>query len=154
MVSAVASDNSWGVRSWAGQILHGEGHMFNFGDDYFRLFLQENPFSGPDGSYSADVQVYLLQGDRRESVYFGKGAQVTQSISGLVPIDQSIQLPGSKYPYPSNCSLEDFHRMRLAKYAVYRDLYGRRYDVAIVSTNESPKMENIFNVSISMKERM
>lgn len=153
MLSAIASDDSWGVRSWAGQIIHGEGHMFNFGYDYFRLFLQENPYSGPSGSYTADSQSYTLQGDRRESVFFGEGAQVSQSISGLVPIDQTKPLDGASHPYPANCSLEDFHRLRLAKYAVYRDLYGRRYDVAIVSTNESPYMENIFNVSISMKER-
>lgn len=154
IMSAESSDKVWGVRGWAGQKVHGEGHMFNFDDQFFRLFLQEAPYSGPDISYSADNQSYLLQGDRRESVYFGKGAQVTQSISGLVPIDQTQQLDGAKYPYPSCCSLEDFHKMRLAKYAVYRDLYGRRYDVAIVGTNESPHDENLFNVSISMKERM
>lgn len=154
MLSASSSDNAWGVKAWAGQIVHGEGHMFNFGTDYFRLFLQNAPYSGPEGSYSADTQSYLFQGDRREAVYFGKGATVSQSISGLVPIDQTIQLDGAKYPYPSNCSLEDFHRMRNAKYAVYRDLYGRRYDVAIINTNESPYDENLFNVSISMKERM
>lgn len=154
MFSAEASETVWGVKTWQGQVIHGEGHMFNFGEDYFRLFLQENPYTGPETSYSADSQAHLLTGDRRESVFFGKGAQVSQSVSGLVPIDPTKQLDGAKYPYPTNCSLEDFHRMRNAKYAIYRDLYGRRYDVAIVSTSESPKMENIFNVSISMKERM
>lgn len=142
----------WGIRSWKGQRIESEGHLFNFEDEYFRLLLSEEPYNGPSVSYDADYEAYRFQGDRREAVYFNFGAEVTPTISGICPLDPSIPLVGKEYP--KCCSLNDFHKLRLAQYAVYRDIYGRRYNVAIVGTDESPFNENLFNVSISMKERV
>ncbi len=153
MISAQNGTN-WGVRSWNGMIVKTQGQMFNFGEDYFRLFLQESPYSSPNGSYSTFNTSYHFEGDRRETVYFGKGGSSTQSITGICPIDSSIQLDGAKEPYPKKCSLDDFHNMINAHYVIYRDLYGRRYDVAIMNSSEEPMDANLFNVSISMKERM
>lgn len=153
MVFAQTSQKLWGLKTYKGIKINGNGNMFNFGDQYFRLFLQESPYSGPQISYSADTQSYMLQGDRRESVYFGSGAQVSQTVSGLVPIDMSKRIKGAKSGYAAHCGLEYFRLLRKAKYAVYRDLYGRRYDVAIMDTSEQPHDENLFSVSISMKER-
>lgn len=146
--------NTWGVKSWAGARIDAEGHLFNFEDTWFRLLLFDEPYSGPDISYSSENKSYIFEGDRRESVYFGKGASVSSTINGIVCLDITKQLPGATYPFPDKCSLDDFHKMRNAKYVVYRDIYGRRYDVGIIDTTENPHSDNLFNVSITMKERM
>lgn len=145
-------EDKWGVKSWQGERISSEGHLFNFDDTYFRLLLSGSPYASPSVSYSSDSATYLFQGDRRESVFFNKGAQVGITSSGICPIDITKPLDGKILP--KNCSLDDFHKLRVAKYAVYRDVYGRRYDVAITSTDENPYYDNLFSVSITMKERM
>lgn len=149
--SAGTGDN-WGVRAWKGIKVEGEGQMFNFNGTYFRLFLQESAYSEQSTSYSANASAYSFMGNRRETVYFGEGGTVDQDVTGLCPIDITQNIPGTVYP--DKCSLEDFHALRNAKYAVYRDLYGRRYDIAVMSTTEKPAMDNLFSVSLTLKERM
>lgn len=149
---SAGSGDKWGVRSWKGIVVEGEGQMFNFGNTYFRLFLQEKAYGEENMSYTANASSYSFMGDRRETVYFGEGGTVSQNISGMCPIDIEKNVPGAVWP--DKCSLDDFHALRNAKYAVYRDLYGRRYDIAVMSTTEKPYMDNIFSVTLTLKERM
>lgn len=149
---SAGSGDQWGVRSWKGIIVDGEGQMFNFNNTYFRLFLQEKAYSEQNMSYTSNSSTYHFMGDRRETVYFGEGGQVSQNVSGLCPIDIEQNIPGAVWP--DKCSLDDFHNLRNAKYAVYRDLYGRRYDIAVMSTTEKPYMDNIFSITMTLKERM
>lgn len=146
----------WGVKSWSGIKVSAEGNLFNYGSTWFRLFLFEEPYANPNLSYDAQASSYIFMGDRRESVYFGDGAEVGGTVEGLCPINsgKAYTLPGAPYAYPAHCDLAYFHNLRKAKYAVYRDLYGRRYDIAITSTTEEPYDENLFKVSITFKERM
>lgn len=154
LISAWKDEKTWGSKSYTGAKVSVEGQMFNFGTNYFRLFLQgEEPYQEQSLSYTANSSTYQFEGDRRQTVYFGKGASVTQTVNGLCPIS-NIKLPGAVKPYPAKCFLYDFHNLRNNKYAVYRDLYGRRYQVAVTATTEEPYKDNLFKVSMTLTERM
>lgn len=170
IMSAVdkTNDNIWGAKSWKPKIISDKdgivrGHMFTFasednnGDqilgniDYFSLFLNDKPYSMESSSYSPDSVSYMFQGDRRESVYFGAGSSVSITVEGICPTAEGVK-QFKRNDHLAKCTLDDFHRLRNHKYAVYRDPYGRRYEVAIIDTSETPLLNGFYKVSLTLKE--
>lgn len=144
-VIACASDSAghWAVRRVDGLRVNSRTVLFNFGADWFEMDTFIELEGGFSRSITPESEAYSTNGRKFESIFFGLGSVSKLSISGAVFANEPDE----------HKKLKKFRELCANHYAVVRNSFGERYEVAIVSYEDSVHAIGVWEVSMTMRER-
>lgn len=143
-VLACAEDasNHWGIVAEDGAEVACNSFVWNWGAHSARLHVNKSHEDFMARSYAKNANIYKLNGMPYDSVAYGKADTNEMSIEGYVCRDE---YDGS--------TLADFELLRKNGYALFRDPYGGRYDVAITGMADGSYTNGWALVSVEQSER-